>query len=74
MHLFCHSCGRVVECPPEAPPCEVLKGWLTVSQWKGFGSVERYDFCSFSCLESWVDAQLPRVPEVFLKSFGEDKS
>jgi len=74
IRLSCHSCGKVVECPPEAPPCEVLKDWLTVSYWKGLGSVEHYNFCSFSCLESWADAQVPRVPEVFLESFREDKT
>ncbi len=74
INLSCHSCGRVAKCPPEALPCEVLKGWLTVSYWGGLGSVEHYNFCSFSCLESWVDAQVPRVPGVFLKSFGEDES
>lgn len=73
IHLSCHSCGRVAECPPEALPCEVLQGWLTVSYWEGLGSVEHYNFCSFSCLESWTDAHVPRVPEVFLESFKEDK-
>ncbi|TET16813.1 MAG: hypothetical protein E3J75_04165 [Dehalococcoidia bacterium] len=69
----CHSCGKGVECSPGKLPCEVLKGWLTVSHWKGLGSVEHYNFCSFSCLKSWVDTQIPRVPEVFLESFKEDK-
>ena len=74
MHFSCHSCGKGVECPSGGPPCEALQGWLTVSYWKGLGSVEHYNFCSFSCLKSWVDAQVPTIPEVFLESFGEDKT
>ena len=74
VRFSCHSCGQVVESSPEEPPCEVLKGWLTVSRWKGSGSVEHYNFCSFGCLKSWVDAQVPRVPEVFLQPFKEDES
>jgi hypothetical protein len=33
---------------------------------------ERYDFCSFTCLQKWVDGKVPKVPESFLKAFGED--
>lgn len=73
MRFFCQSCGKGVECSAEEPPCEALAGWLTVSHWKGPGAVSRYNFCSFSCLKSWVDAQVPGVPDVFLKSFGEDE-
>ena len=73
MRLSCHSCGKEVESSPGEPPCEVLKGWVTVSHWKGPGAVSRYNFCSYGCLKSWVDAQVPRVPEAFLKSFGEDE-
>jgi len=70
----CHSCGRGVESSPGQPPCHVLKGWLGVSHWKGVGSVEHYYFCSFSCLKSWLTAQVPEVPQVFLESFEEGKS
>jgi len=70
----CHSCGKRVESSPKEPPCEALKGWLTVSCWEGPGAVSHYNFCSFSCLKSWVDAQVPTIPEVFLESFGEDKT
>jgi hypothetical protein len=70
----CHSCGKRVECIPGELPCEILKGWLTVSSWQGPGKVERYSFCSFSCLESWVETRAPKVPQVFLDSFKEDKS
>ena len=74
MRISCYSCGKGVECFPGEPPCEVLKGWLIISSWKGPGSVERYNFCSFSCLKSWADAQVPKIPQVFLDSFKENKS
>jgi len=73
MVCYCHSCGREVECPPGKPPCEGFKGWLTVACWKGAKAVEHYNFCSFGCLKSWVDTQVPKVPEVFLQSFKEKK-
>ena len=73
MRFSCHSCGKEVERTSGKPPCEVLSGWLTVSYWEGLGTVSHYNFCSFSCLKSWVDAQVPRVPEAFLKSFEEDR-
>jgi len=73
IRLTCHSCGKEVKSSPGEPPCEVLKDWLTVSHWKGPGAVSRYNFCSYSCLKSWVDAQVPRVPQVFLKSFEESQ-
>lgn len=74
MRLTCHSCGKGVEGSPGKLPCEVLKDWITVSRWKGPGAVSHYNFCSLICLKSWVDAHVPRVPEVFLESFEEDKS
>lgn len=70
----CHSCGKIAEGAPGATPCEALQGWLTVSSWEEPGVVEHYNFCSFSCLEAWANAQVPKVPEVFLDSFGEDKT
>jgi len=72
-HFICHSCSEIVEFSPEERPCEVLSGWLTVAHWKGFGAVEHYNFCSFTCLKRWVDAQVPKIPEVFLKSFEEGR-
>ena len=74
MRVSCHFCGNEVEYYQGEPPCEALKGWLSVSHWEGLGAVSSYDFCSFDCLRSWVDAQIPRVPEVFLESFREDKT
>jgi hypothetical protein len=44
-----------------------------VSQWKGLGAVEHYNFCSFSCLKTWTDTQVPQIPDVFLKAFEEGK-
>lgn len=72
-HFICHHCGKTVEHTPEERPCEVLTGWLMVSQWKGVGAVEHYNFCSFTCLKRWADAHAPQVPEVFLKAFEEGK-
>ena len=74
-YFICHSCGKRVELPAEKRPCEVLSGWLMVSQWKGLGEVEHYNFCSITCLKRWADTQVPQVPKVFLKAFeeGEDK-
>ena len=74
MHFSCHGCGKVVECSPGEVPCEVLKGWLTVSHWQGPGAVSHYSFCSFTCLKSWADTQVPTIPKVFLESFDEDKN
>lgn len=68
----CHSCGREVELGEGEVPCDVLRGWLMLSCLKGAETVDRYSFCSFVCLKIWVDKQLPRVPEVFLESLGEE--
>jgi hypothetical protein len=70
--VVCHSCGKKVECVSGEPPCEVLTGWLVVCQWKGLRSIEQYSFCSLSCLKGWVDTKIPKIPETFLKSFGEE--
>jgi hypothetical protein len=45
-----------------------------VTQWEGPGAVTHHYFCSFDCLKSWISSQLPEVPEVFLKSFGEEEN
>jgi len=73
--VICSSCGRKMEFASKERPCEVLSGWLTVSQWKGLRAVEHYNFCSFTCLKRWVAAQVPKVPQVILKAFegGKDK-
>ncbi len=68
----CHSCGRKVEFDQEELPCDVLSGWLMVSHMKGLEYVDSYSFCSFSCLQRWVASQVPEIPEIFLKSLGEE--
>lgn len=71
-YFICSFCGRRAETSSEDPPCRVLKGWLAVSHWKGLGSVEQYNFCCFTCLVKWAQAQTPQVPKVFLESFKEE--
>ena len=70
----CNSCGIKVECSSGELPCEALEGWFTICRWEGPGAVSQYNFCSSSCLKSWVDAQVPKIPEVFLESFSEDEA
>ncbi len=80
VYAICESCGRKVEyadcserrAPPEDARCKVLQGWLSVSYWKGMGSVDHYDFCSFTCLQKWVKGQVPRVPKTFLEAFQDE--
>lgn len=76
----CYSCGKQAEytqcCERAALPkdarCSVLNGWLTVFHWKGMGDVDHYDFCSFGCLQRWVEAQAPRIPKTFLSAFQDE--
>ncbi len=78
-HAVCQSCGKravYAECfercaPPDDARCSVLSGWLSLSCWKGMGAVGYYDFCSVTCLQRWVDSNLPKVPETFREAFGE---
>lgn len=72
-YFICHSCGKTVEHTEAERPCEVLNGWLMVSRWKGPKVVEHYNFCSLTCLKKWADAQIPQIPNVFLKAFEEGK-
>jgi hypothetical protein len=74
IRFACHSCGKEVECSSGELPCEALEGWLTVCYWEGPGMMSNYNFCSFTCAKSWVDSQVPKIPAVFLESFGEDKT
>ncbi len=77
---ICQCCSKKVEytdccercTPPEDARCKVLSGWLSVSHWKGIGAVDHYDFCSLTCLQTWVDSKVPKVPETFLKAFGQE--
>ena len=77
---ICHSCCKMVEYTEcsgcevvtEDTRCNVLSGWFTVSQWQGKESVTKYDFCSLQCLRSWVESQIPTIPDVFIKAFEEE--
>lgn len=77
---ICHSCGKKAEYTPcgqrralpEDARCKVLHGWLIVSRWKGVRAIEEYDFCSLTCLQKWVEAQVPKVPKTFLEAFHGD--
>ena len=74
---FCGTNAEYTECfvkcaPPEDARCNALRGWLAVSHWKGLGSVDHYDFCSFTCLQKWVEAQVPQIPKTFLKAFQDE--
>lgn len=77
-YSVCVSCGKKVEyaeCsdqlpPPDNPRCQALKGWFSVSKWKGIESFDQYDFCSLDCLREWIDEQMPKIPDEFLKIFG----
>ena len=79
-YAVCQSCDKRVvyaECsekcaPPEDARCKALTGWLSVSCWKGMGAVDYYDFCSLVCLQRWVNSQVPRIPESFLKAFKDE--
>lgn len=70
----CHSCGKTVELGRQELPCRALRGWYMVSCFAGVESVDHYRFCSLGCLRSWIDSQMPEVPEVFLKSLGEEET
>jgi len=76
----CYSCGKRLEYTPccergtlpRDARCNALKGWLTVSRWRGMGVVDHYDFCCLDCLLRWVRAQAPEVPETFLDAFQRE--
>lgn len=68
---ICQTCGCKVEFGQKELPCEVLRGWLVISHLKGIEAIDQHSFCSLSCLQRWVDSQVPTVPEVFIKSLEE---
>ena len=70
--IVCHSCGTELEQTPGGAPCEQLTGWVTISIWKGKGSVDHYNFCCFDCLQMWVEDTSPQIPNVFLNAFNEE--
>ena len=79
-HAICYSCCKQVEytecsgsgVPPEETRCNVLSGWLSVTQWQGHESAIQYYFCSLLCLYNWVESQIPTIPDVFIKGFEEE--
>ena len=71
-NCICQSCGKEVELNRGELPCDVLYGWFMLSRLNGPESTDRYSFCSFGCLQQWLNKQLPAVPEVFIKSLAEE--
>ena len=79
-YAMCQSCGKKMEytecsersAPPGDARCNALRGWLSLSRWKGMGSFEDYDFCCISCLQKWVEAEVPKIPGTFFKAFQEE--
>jgi len=69
--FVCHACGSQVTHDADQLPCELLSGWIMVSQWTAPGEVEHHSFCCFTCLRTWMDGQAPEVPDVFLRAFDE---
>ena len=72
-NTVCYSCGKELEHRMGRLPCEELTGWFTISYWGGRESVDHYSFCSVDCLHDWLESQVTKVPEVFLKSFDEEE-
>lgn len=70
-HFICHSCGKEEKVNIEKPPCETLKGWIMATNWKDYEAVDQFAFCSFSCLKRWVDSNVTKIPDVFIRSFEE---
>jgi hypothetical protein len=71
-YCVCYSCGREKEFSPNELACDVLSGWFLVSTFTGSGSLARYNFCSYGCLQEWVISQASCVPEIFIKSMDEE--
>ncbi|MCX6012070.1 MAG: hypothetical protein NTV30_01375 [Chloroflexi bacterium] len=70
--FICQTCGKEVDNIQDKAPCEVLQGWLMVTNWKGHENVDQIVFCSYSCLKRWVDSKTPNIPDIFMKSFEDD--
>jgi len=71
--VICYSCGRELELAMGRLPCEQLDGWIMVSWLKGREAVDQYRFCSVDCLRDWLNSQITKVPDAFLKSFDEEE-
>ena len=71
-YCVCFSCGKEKEFSPNELACDVLAGWLMVTAFNGNGSVIRYNFCSYECLQEWIMSQTPFAPDIFIKSLNEE--
>jgi len=71
-YCLCFSCGREKEFSPNESASDVLAGWLIVSAFNGNGSIVRYNFCSYECLQEWVVSQSSMSPEIFMNSLNEE--
>lgn len=71
-YCLCFSCGREKEFSPNELASDVLEGWFLVSAFNGNGSIVRYNFCSYECLQEWVVSQASLAPEVFMNSLNEE--
>ncbi len=69
---ICSCCGKEVALSRGQLPCDVLYGWFMLSHLKEPEVVDRYSFCSYSCLQKWLNQQLPAVPDVFMQSLSEE--
>ncbi len=70
--IACHNCAREKEIAGNLAPCQALAGWLTVHQWES-GAPRHLQFCSLRCMKAWVDSQVTEVPEVFTRSFDDER-
>jgi len=79
-YAICQGCGKkaeYTECsercvPPQDARCISLSGWLSVTHWLEIGLFGHYDFCSFVCLQKWVEAKAPKIPKTFIEAFRDE--
>ena len=69
---ICQSCGLKVELQPGEMPCQALKNWFVITRFQETEQIGRYSFCSLHCLKDWVESEMPRIPEIFLRSMDEE--
>ncbi|MFO8101130.1 MAG: hypothetical protein R6U37_03035 [Dehalococcoidia bacterium] len=70
--ISCCNCGTEREIAGDLPPCQALAGWITVHQWE-FAAPNQLHFCSPGCLKAWADSQVTRIPEIFTRSFEDER-
>jgi hypothetical protein len=64
----CRSCGKEARHTAEERPCEALAGWAMLTEWGGPGVIDQHFFCCHDCLRTWADAQVPEIPDAFLRA------